>query len=142
MQIRGGTGVFTGPPPYVWISNQLGNTGVLIGEILENNTTARPFHPDTKHYWPAHVTGEGAASYGLNVTDQDFKFPQVSRSNIAVDRRLPGDLVGTVEVLHNRDINGIYYINANCRRRNLRSQEWTTGRAGRRTGSTTCRATP
>jgi hypothetical protein len=113
MQIRGGTGVFTGPPLYVWISNQFGNTGVLIGEILENKTTARPFHPDTKHYWPAHVTGEGAASYELNVTDQDFKFPQVWRSNIAVDRRLPGDLVGTVEVLYNRDINGIYCINAN-----------------------------
>ena len=30
-QIRGGTGVFTGQPLYVWISNQLGNTGVLQG---------------------------------------------------------------------------------------------------------------
>ena len=28
-QIRGGSGVFTGKPPYVWISNQIGNTGVL-----------------------------------------------------------------------------------------------------------------
>ena len=30
---------FTGPPLYVWISNQLGNTGVLIGEI---NASSRP----------------------------------------------------------------------------------------------------
>ena len=30
-QIRGGTGVFTGQPLYVWISNQLGNTGMLQG---------------------------------------------------------------------------------------------------------------
>jgi hypothetical protein len=28
-QVRGGTGLFTGKPPYVWISNQIGNTGVL-----------------------------------------------------------------------------------------------------------------
>ncbi len=26
-QVRGGTGVFTGKPAYVWISNQIGNTG-------------------------------------------------------------------------------------------------------------------
>ena len=27
--IRGGTGIFTGKPAFVWISNQIGNTGVL-----------------------------------------------------------------------------------------------------------------
>ena len=112
-QVRGGTGVFTGPPLYVWISNQLGNTGVLIGEILEDNTRLRPFNPDSKRYWPANVTGQGAPSVELNVTDPDFKFPQVWRNNLAVDHRLPGDLVGTVEFLYNKDINGIYYINAN-----------------------------
>ncbi|MGH7552209.1 MAG: TonB-dependent receptor, partial [Longimicrobiales bacterium] len=112
-QVRGGTGIFTGPPLYVWISNQLGNTGVLIGEFLEDNVRNRPFHPDTRRYWPANVSGEGAPSYELNVTDQDFKFPQVWRNNIAVDRRLPWDMIGTVEFLYNKDINGIYYINAN-----------------------------
>ena len=32
-QLRGGTGVFTGQPLYVWISNQLGNTGMLQGTV-------------------------------------------------------------------------------------------------------------
>ena len=32
-QVRGGTGVFTGKPAYVWISNQIGNTGMLTGFI-------------------------------------------------------------------------------------------------------------
>ena len=30
-QMRGGTGIFTGRPAYVWISNQIGNTGMLTG---------------------------------------------------------------------------------------------------------------
>ena len=30
-QLRGGTGIFTGKPLFVWISNQIGNTGVLTG---------------------------------------------------------------------------------------------------------------
>jgi outer membrane receptor protein involved in Fe transport len=55
-QVRGGIGVFTGPPLYVWISNQVGNTGVLTGFQQFDNTTARPFNPDPKHYWPTDVT--------------------------------------------------------------------------------------
>jgi hypothetical protein len=49
----------------------------------------------------------------LNVTDPDFKFPQVWRSNVAVDRRLPMNIVSTTELLYAKDVNGIYYINAN-----------------------------
>jgi hypothetical protein len=112
-QIRGGTGVFTGQPLYVWISNQLGNTGVLQGNILLTNPTDKPFHPDVNRYRPTNVTGAPAASYELNVTDNDFRFPQVWRTNIAVDRRLPGGITGTAEFMYNRDVNGIYYINAN-----------------------------
>jgi len=112
-QVRGGTGIFSGRPAYVWISNQLGNTGVLIGERIVDNTTAFPFHPDPNRYKPTNVTGGGASSYALNVTDPDFKFPQVWRTNVAVDRRLPWGLVSTTELLHAKDVNGIYYINAN-----------------------------
>jgi hypothetical protein len=112
-QVRGGTGVFTGRPAYVWISNQIGNTGVLTGFQTLDNTTARPFHPDPNHYKPTNVTGEPASSYELALTDPDFKFPQIWRSNIAVDQRLPWRLTGTVELLYNKDVNGIYYINAN-----------------------------
>jgi hypothetical protein len=112
-QVRGGTGVFTGRPAYVWISNQIGNTGVLTGFQTLDNTTARPFHPDPNHYKPTNVTGAPASSYELALTDPDFKFPQIWRSNIAVDQRLPWRLTGTVELLYNKDVNGIYYINAN-----------------------------
>ena len=112
-QLRGGTGIFTGRPAYVWVSNQIGNTGVLTGFEQVDNTTARPFHPEPRHYWPTDVTGAAAASYEIAVTDPDFKFPQIWRSNVGVDHRLPGGLVAGVEFLYGRDVNGIYYINAN-----------------------------
>jgi hypothetical protein len=114
-QIRGGSGVFTGQPLYVWISNQLGNTGVLQGSLANDapNTTQFPFSTNVDRFKPTNVTGAPAASYELNVTDADFRFPQVWRSNLAVDRRLPGGITGTAEFIYNRDVNGIYYINAN-----------------------------
>ena len=112
-QVRGGTGLFTGPPLYVWISNQVGNTGVLTGFEDLRNTRARPFNPSPDAYKPTSVTGAPPASYELALTDPDFKFPQIWRSNIALDQRLPWDLIGTAEFIYSKDVNGISYINAN-----------------------------
>ena len=111
-QIRGGTGIFTGRPAYVWISNQIGENGMLTGFEQLDNTTARPFHPDPDHY-KRGATGAPASSYGLAFTDSTYKFPQLWRTNVAVDQRLPFGLVGTGEFLYSRDVNGVYYINAN-----------------------------
>ncbi len=111
-QLRGGTGVFTGKPAYVWISNQIGNTGVLTGFIQADNTTAFPWNPNPDAYKPA-PTGKPPASTNVAVTAPDFRFPQTWRSNIAVDRRILWGLVATGEFIYNRDVNGMAYINAN-----------------------------
>jgi hypothetical protein len=117
-QVRGGSGIFTGRPAYVWISNQIGNTGVLTGfEQLDQTATVplfnRPFNPDPNRYKPSNVTGAPASSFELALTDENFKFPQVWRSNIAIDRRFGRGFSGTAEFLYNQDVNGVYYINAN-----------------------------
>ena len=112
-QVRGGTGIFTGRPAYVWISNQVGNNGILTGFAQLDNTTTRPFNPDPNTYKPAEVTGNPAASYELALTDPNFKFPQVWRSNIAVDQQLIGGIVATAEFIYNQDVNGVAYYNAN-----------------------------
>jgi hypothetical protein len=117
-QVRGGTGIFTGRPAYVWISNQIGENGVLTGFEQINNTTARPFNPSPDHYKPSSVTGDPAASYGLAFTEPSFRFPQLWRSTVAIDRQLPWGFFGTVEGLYSRDVNGVSYINANLREAN------------------------
>ncbi|HCA78401.1 MAG TPA: hypothetical protein DEP53_01570 [Bacteroidetes bacterium] len=117
-QIRGGSGIFTGRPAYVWISNQIGNTGVLTGFESKSNPTDRPFNPNPNAYKPATVTGAPATSYELALTDPDFKFPQQWRSNIAIDQKLPFGVIGTAEFLYSREVNGIYYINANLAKPN------------------------
>ena len=38
-QIRGGVGVFTGRVPYVWMSNNYGNTGLLLSQIGQNRSS-------------------------------------------------------------------------------------------------------
>ncbi len=114
-QVRGGTGVFTGKPLFVWISNQIGNTGMQTGFVDSGTggTTAYPFNPNPDAYKPKTVTGAPPASTNLAITDANFRFPQQWRTNAAIDQRLPGGIVATGEFLYGRDVNGIYYINAN-----------------------------
>jgi len=146
-QVRGGTGIFTGKPLFVWVSNQIGNTGVLTGFIQNNNTTANPFNPDPNFYKPTNVTGAPATSYELALTDHDFKFPQVWRTNLAVDRRLPGGITGTAEFIYNRDVNGVYYIQANLPAAQTsfagadNRMRWTSNRINNATGNQISNAT-
>ena len=112
-QVRGGSGIFTGRPAYVWISNQVGNNGILTGFEQLDNTLVRPFNPDPNKYKPSTVTGAPASSYELALTETNFKFPQVWRTNIAVDQKLPGGIIATGEFIYNQDVNGLAYYNAN-----------------------------
>ncbi|MCJ8211840.1 carboxypeptidase regulatory-like domain-containing protein [Mucilaginibacter sp. RS28] len=112
LQVRGGTGIFTGRPPFVWISNQIGNNGVLTGSTSIQNTTAFPFNPNPAKYIPANPTTP--ASYTLNTTAQDFKFLQSWRTTLGIDKTLPFGIIGTAEFLYTKTINGVYYQNINA----------------------------
>ncbi|PTT00479.1 TonB-dependent receptor [Pedobacter sp. HMWF019] len=113
-QVRGGTGLFTGRPPLVWISNQASNNGVQFGSESINNPTDRPFTPNVDAYRNVnHATAANNTAYNLAVTQSNFKFMQVWRSNLAVDQKLSGGITGTLEALYSKDINSVYFRNVN-----------------------------
>jgi len=111
LQIRGGTGLFTGTPPYVWISNQAGNNGVLFGGLNisdANGKAALGFTGDLNTYKPA----AGAATRAdISITDPDFKYPTIWKSNIAADYKFGDGWIATVELLYSKDLNAIYHDN-------------------------------
>ncbi len=111
-QIRGGSGVFSGRPPFVWISNQIGNNGVLSGYLSASNTKAYPFTTDPSKYAPT-TTDLSKATFDLATTDQTYKFPQVWRTNLAIDQKIPGGLIATFEAIYDRNVNATKYYNIN-----------------------------
>jgi hypothetical protein len=108
LQVRGGTGLFQGPPPFVWISNQASNSGMaLFGSIT--NATGYMFSPDINAYRPTPTPGL-SKSYSLNVTDPNYKFPQVWKSTLAVDKKVLGWTV-TAEGTYIKNINATVFQN-------------------------------
>lgn len=108
-QLRGGLGIFAGAPPFVWISNQASNNGVDFGSFVR--TTGTAFNANVDANRPQN--GAANTQYNLAITDKKFKFPQLFRTNLAVDHKLPFDITGTLEGIFNKDINGVYHQNIN-----------------------------
>jgi len=77
LQVRGGTGLFTGRFPFVWLGNQIANPNV----------------------------------YYYQVVDPDFKFPQVWRTSLGVDKRLENGMILTADLSYTKDMNGAHVQN-------------------------------
>lgn len=108
LQVRGGTGIFTGRVPTVWIVSQSGDAGLLqfTQTYVGQANTPGPFNPDPRAYYPATPPQAGTAIPStISATDPNFKFPQTWKSSLAVDSKLPGGLIGTLEFIYNKDIN-------------------------------------
>lgn len=117
-QIRGGIGLFTGRPPFVYISNAVGNNGVISGSGVFDNaaTTIFPFKPNTPATVPASLQPTPltpAASYNIAPVDENFRYPKIIRTNLAIDQKLFRDIVGGVELVFTQSLNNIFYYNAN-----------------------------
>ena len=113
-QIRGGSGIFTGRPPYVWLSNQVGNNGVLSGLTRSDNVSNIAFTLNPSIYKPAGTDPYAVGTtFDIAVADKNYKFPQVWRTNIAIDQKLPGGIIATAEFIYNKNVNAVYYINSN-----------------------------
>jgi outer membrane receptor protein involved in Fe transport len=117
--VRGGAGIFTGRVPFVWLSNQFTNNGLLLNAISvsDNATTTanevnngRGFEPDpTKQ----NTVGTAGRTFEVNLIDKDFRIPQVFRVNLATDFKLPGGINATLEGIYSKTINNILYQDVN-----------------------------
>jgi hypothetical protein len=115
-QVRGGAGLFTGTPAYVWYSNAYSNNGTKIGRVTCTGTNVPVF--STELGGPlacADGTGiaDGSTIGEVNTVADGTRFPQVLRMNLAVDRRLPGNLLGTAEFIYTKGVNDFFIVNRN-----------------------------
>lgn len=116
LQVRGGTGIFTGRVPYVWLVGQAGNSGMLQITQAFNGTasTFGPFNPSVGYYRPVTPPAAGTTMPStVTVFDENFKMPQTWKTTLAIDFKLPWGIIGSLEGIYNRDYRVIYSKNVN-----------------------------
>ena len=116
LQIRGGTGIFTGRVPYVWVVGQSANSGMIQVTQAFNGqaNTFGPFKPEIGFYRPATPPDPGTTVPStVTAFAQNYKMPQSWKTSIAIDIKLPWGMVGTLEGIYNRDYTNTYSQNVN-----------------------------
>jgi hypothetical protein len=114
-QIRAGIGSYAGRTPYVWLSNNYGNTGVdftaLSVSFNANNKIPFVANPNAQ---PTSITGGAAGKQTINLIDPNYKYPQLLRGNLAYDRALGfWGLVSTSEFVWSKTLNNVLYKDLN-----------------------------
>lgn len=110
-QVRGGAGLFTGRFPFVWLSNVYGNTGLFTLPLSCSGDEVPGFTLDPGGQPTSCAGGGGPGAAGapvINLIDPDFEWPNAWRMDVAVDRTLPWNVVGTAEFLYTRYRKQIY----------------------------------
>jgi len=108
--LRGGLGLFTGRVPFVWLNNSFTNNGMeQKGTTLNEKYVAVPGMKDyAKNPYEA-VSGKPIVD--IAVVDKDFKYPQVFRTNLALEQQLPGDVKLTIEGIYSKTLNNVFFEN-------------------------------
>lgn len=130
LTVRGGTGIFSGRVPFVWLTNMPTNAGVLqntvepgsysqvsgwIGNIRFNKD---PYHwvnnPPAAAQSVFIKTPSGGYPSSFALVDQDFKMPKIWRSSLGIDYNIPETpVVAIADLLYSKDVNAVYQFGAN-----------------------------
>jgi len=110
--IRGGAGLFTSRIPFVWPGAMFSNNGLNIGVVNEDDLPGPiDFRPDINNQYvnPNFTTPSGQ----LDLFVDDFKYPQIFRTNLGIEAKLPYGITAIVDGMFTKTINNIVYTNVN-----------------------------
>lgn len=122
-QLRGGTGIFSGRPVFVWLSNNYANTGIEFARIdaffpgnngdYDPDTATNVFNPDPLNQPTDGLPTTDLTSTEFNLVDPDFKYPQVWRTSVGFDQELAWGMIATGEFIYTDNMEEMLYRDLN-----------------------------
>ena len=114
--LRGGTGLYTGRIPFVWIVSVAGNSNNLQAQYIDatgTNANTPNFHATTGEilediYGGTFHAQDLYAPTGATILDKNLQMPTTWKSSLAVDARLPWGIKASLEGIFNYDLNAVY----------------------------------
>jgi len=110
--LRGGVGIFTSRIPFVWPGAMYNNNGLataFIGDFAIPGDVE--FLPDPANQYV--LENPTIPSGDFNLFTEDFRYPQVLRGNLAIDKQIGNGWFTTFEALYTKTLNNVVYTNIN-----------------------------
>jgi hypothetical protein len=108
-RVRGGVGLFAGPPAYEWFRQVYARTGTRALTIQCEGDAVPAFTLDPANQPNACAVGSPSFAR-LNYFDPEFRFPQNLKLAIGADLLFPGGVVGTFDFLYTRGVNTFHVV--------------------------------
>lgn len=114
--VRGGTGLFTGRIPNVWLVAAAGNANVLQYQYIANYQTGLPVFPfysnrdsiiNNIYKGNTFHQQDLAANVGSVILAKDLRMPTSWKTSLAVDAKLPFGIKGTLEGIYSYSFNEV-----------------------------------
>jgi hypothetical protein len=116
MIIRGGSGIFTGRIPFVYLTNMPSNSGMSQVSVVANAAQLAQITFNTNpDQWASLFTAPAPTpnTAGFVLIDPKYKFPQVWRTNFGFDRKFAKNWNLNMDILYTKDLNATVMRNAN-----------------------------
>ena len=108
--LRGGIGLFSGPPPYTWLAGAYRDNGKHLLFLRCQRPNVPQFDPVNQPTTCANGAGPRPEP---SFFDPDAPFPQNLKLALGADHRLPGGILGTVDLLYTYAVHQLYLSDAN-----------------------------
>lgn len=115
--LRGGTGIYTGRIPFVWIVSAVGNSNCIQAQYFDQKgQTEIGFHTNIKDIvddlyglnGSAYQTKALPAPQTATILDKSLKLPSTWKTSLALEGRLPGGIKASIEGIYNKDLTSVY----------------------------------
>lgn len=116
LQLHGGTGLFTGRIPNVWLAGAVGNSNVIQYQYIANYNTGAPvvpFYTDRTDIINSLYAGQPfqpqdlSAPTSATILDKDLRMPTSWKSSLSLDAKLPFDIKGVLEAIYSYNFNEV-----------------------------------
>lgn len=104
---RGGIGFFQGRMPFAWYAYPFIHNGLVVGNIDVRPTTTVPLIVDPLR----QKTLSSTTTYEMNVIENNYVQPQMRRSNLALDIKLPSKTLLVLDWTYTKTLNDIVFTN-------------------------------
>ena len=117
--VRGGSGIFTGRVPFAWFGYAYYNNGLNFNSVDLNNiqttaaTAGKYYLNQNPNNIYAQLPASSQSTTEVNLIDNNFKMPQVWRSNLALDVKLASGTRFSVEGLYTKTLEDVKFENIN-----------------------------
>lgn len=115
--LRGGTGIFVGRMPFVWLVSAVGNSGMgqtsYVATAANGNKMPSFVMSQAEMLQQINATSSTAIPTGPTLMAEDLRMPKTWKGSLAFDAKLPGDVDFTLEGIYNKDLNPVVVSNKN-----------------------------